>query len=214
MIEFLNGIRKPEPMTTADKITHSFFILIVGIVLGVISKMLDETASNLLPPFIEALDLGNFFSRMGVWLFLAVIISIYSKSAVGAGLKVFLFFTGMVSSYYLYTIFIAGFFPRSYMMIWIVLTFISPLLAFTCWYSRGEKLISVVIAGLILMFITRQTFAFGFWYLDVINMLELLLWMATIFVLYQSPKQIWKVTIIGLVAYFLTSPLNLLWGMM
>lgn len=36
-----------------------------------------------------------------------------------AGINVFLFFTGMLTSYYAYTRFIAGFFPKSYIMIWL-----------------------------------------------------------------------------------------------
>lgn len=78
--------------------------------LGVISKVLDTTSSNYLPYFLEILDLRNFFSRKGVWLFLAVIISVYSKSPIRAAINVFLFFVGMVSSYYLYTVMVAGFF--------------------------------------------------------------------------------------------------------
>ena len=64
------------------------------------------------------------------------------------------------------------------------------------------------------MFISRQTFAFGFWYFDIRNILELLLWLAMIFVLYQSPKQIIKVATIGLLFYFLTAQINLFWGML
>ena len=43
------------------------------------------------------------------------------------------FFVGMVTSYYLYSKFVAGFFSRSYAMIWVTFTVISPILAFICW---------------------------------------------------------------------------------
>lgn len=214
MKDFLNQIRRPVDISQSRKYIFSTLILIVGIIFGVISKVLDETASNLLPYFLEVLDLRNFFSRMGVWIFLAVLISVFSKSPVRAALNVFLFFVGMVGSYYLYTILIAGFFPKSYMMIWIIMTVISPFMAFVCWYAKGKGTIALMISSVIFMFISRQAFAFGFWYLDVINILEFLLWIATIFVLYQSSKQIIKVVSIGLLFYFLTAQTNLLWGML
>ncbi len=132
--------------------------------------MLDTIPSNYFPYFIEILDLRNFFSRMGVWIFLAVIISLYSKSPIRSAINVFLFFVGMIGSYYLYTVLVADFFPKFYMMIWIMMTCISPLLAFVCWYAKGKGIIAISISTIIFMFISRQAFAFGFWYFDIITL--------------------------------------------
>lgn len=214
MKDFLNEIRTPISISLSRKFLYSTLIFIAGVILGLFSKMLETTISNSLPYFLEVLDLGNFFSRMGVWIFLAVLISVYSKSPVRSAINVFLFFVGMVGNYYLYTVLVAGFFPRSYMMIWIVMTCISPSIAFICWYAKGKGIIAVSLSSIILMFISRQAFAFGFWYFDIRNKLELLLWMATIFVLYQSPKQIIKVMTMGILLYFLTAQINLFWGML
>lgn len=213
MMNFLNEIRKPVKISLSRKFVYSTLIFIIGVILGLISKVLDETASNLLPYFLEILDLRNFFSRMGVWIFLAVLISVNSKSPVRSGINVFLFFSGMLFSYYLYTAMIAGFFDISYTMIWVTITVISPLLAFICWYAKGKGIISISISSIIIMFISRQVFAFGFWYFSIINNLELLVWIAMIFVLYQSPKQIMRVIAIGMLLYFVTAQINLLWGM-
>jgi len=213
MINFLNEIRRPIKISLSRKLLYSTLIFIIGVILGVISKVLDTTPSNFLPYFLEILDLRNFFSRMGVWIFLAVIISMYSKSPVRSAINVFLFFVGMVSSYYLYTVLVAGFFPKSYMMIWILMTCISPLFAFVCWYAKGKGIISISISSIIFMFISRQAFGFGVWYFYIKYNLELLLWIAMIFVFYQSPKQIIKVVIIGLILLYLTAEINL-WGML
>ncbi|MDQ0215808.1 hypothetical protein J2S13_002228 [Oikeobacillus pervagus] len=110
MGEFLNEIRRPKNISLSRKILYSTLLFVIGVILGVISKKLDSTASNLLPYFLEVLDLRNFLSRMGVWLFFGVLISVYNKSPVRSAINVFLFFVGMVGSYYLYTIMIAGFF--------------------------------------------------------------------------------------------------------
>ena len=211
---WLHDIRRPVDISVSQKVVFSSLLLIAGVMLGVLSKVLDETASNLLPYFLEVLDLRNFFSRMGVWLFLAMLIAVFSKSPVRAAINVFVFFVGMVGSYYLYTVMVAGFFPRSYMMIWIMMTVISPFMAFVCWYARGKGLPAILISSLLVMFMSRQAFAFGFWYLDIRNILEFLLWIATIIVLYQTPKQLMKVVAIGMFLYFLTAPFHIGWGML
>lgn len=214
MINFLNKIRRPIKISLLKKLFYSVSLFIVGVILGIISKVLDTTPSNYLPYFLEILDIGNFFSRMGVWIFLAVVISVYSKSPIRSAINVFLFFGGMVSSYYLYTVLVAGFFPKSYMMIWIIMTWISPLFAFLCWYAKGKGIIAVSISSIIFMFISRQTFGYGVWYFYIKYNLELILWVAMIIVLYQSPKQIIKVVTIGLILRFFTAEINILWGML
>jgi hypothetical protein len=214
MINFLNEIRSPIKISLSKKFLYSTLIFIAGISLGVISKVLDTTSSNLLPHFLEILDLRNFLSRMGIWIFLSVVISVHSKSPIRSAINIFLFFVGMVGSYYLYTVLVAGFSPKSYMIIWMVMTSISPLLAFVCWYGKGKGIIAITISSIIFMFISRQSFAFGFWYFDIRYNLEFLLWIAMILVLYQSLKQITKVIIIGLLLYFLTAQINLFWGML
>ena len=214
MKDFLNDIRKPTQVPRSRKILYSSLIFMLGVILGTISKLLDETASNLLPYFLEQMDLGNFFSRMGIWLFLAVVIAIYSKSPIRSALNVLIFFVGMVGSYYLYTVLIAGFYPKTYMMIWIVMTLISPLLALICWYAKGRGVIATLISSFIIVAISRQAFAFGFWYFNIKYSLEFLVWIATIVVLYQSPKQISKVLVIGMLLYFATAQLNIFWGML
>jgi len=214
MKEFLDIIRKPVSSPASKKILYSILVLIVGLVIGTIAKILDETASNLLPPFLEMLDLRNFFSRMGFWLFSGICIAVYSKAPLRAALNIFLFFVGMVSSYYIYTVQVAGFFPKSYMMIWIVITILSPLMGTMCWYAKGTHPVSLCLSAVILMMMTRQAFSFGFWYFDVRYALELLLWFLTIAVLYKTPKQILGVSGAGILLFFITSPLNLFWGIL
>lgn len=214
MKQYLNSIRQPAVVTTTQKVAYSVIILLVGIALGFVSKALDETSSNLLPAFLEMLDLRNFFSRMRVWLFCGLCISIFSSSPLRAALNSFLCFMGMVGSYYVYTIVFAGFYPKSYMMIWIAMTVLSPFISAICWYARGTHIVSLCISAVLLMFMTRQAFAFGFWYFDIRYTLELFLWGATIGVLYRTPKQIIVVTGTGMLLFFFTSPLNLFFGML
>lgn len=214
MLDYLNGVRRPVQIAWLRKVLYSASIGILGIILGAISKFLDETASNSLPYFLEVLDLRNFFSGVGVWIFLAVLIAVYSKSPFRSAVNVFCFFAGMVGSYYLYTVTIAGFFPESYMMIWVFMTIISPFLAFVCWYAKGKGILAEFISSIMILLIARQAVKFGFWYAYIKYELELLLLIALTIFLYQSPKQIIRVLLIGLLLYLLTAETDLFWGLL
>ena len=170
MNKFLNKIRSIEneiPITR--KIINTILILCFGIVLGTFAKFLDTTASNTLPFIFEYLDISNFLGRFAIWLLIALYIAIYSHSSIRASLNVLVFFIGMVSSYYLYSYFVAGFFPKNYAMIWLGFTAISPLLAFVCWYAKGKSKISFIIAILF-----NFTFIYGWIYFDVYSILEVI----------------------------------------
>lgn len=57
--------------------------------------------------------MGHF----AILVLLALCISVYSSSSIRAGVNAFAFFVGMLTAYYLYSNYIAGFFPKSYAML-------------------------------------------------------------------------------------------------
>lgn len=200
MLSFLNSIRSPEnKITVRRKIAVTALITCFGIILGVVSKFLDCTPSNELPQFIEQLDFRNFLGRFAVWIFIAVCISIYSKSANRAAINVFAFFVGMVTSYYLYSEIIAGFFPRSYALIWGGFTFLSPVLAFICWYAKGKGKIAIIISAGIIAVLFNTTFAYGSGYFDIKSPLELSVFILAIIVLHRTIKETFIVFVLGVV---------------
>lgn len=175
MNKFLNKIRSIEneiPITR--KIINTILILCFGIVLGTFAKFLDTTASNTLPFIFEYLDISNFLGRFAIWLLIALYIAIYSHSSIRASLNVLVFFIGMVSSYYLYSYFVAGFFTKNYAMIWLGFTAISPLLAFVCWYAKGKSKISFILSVIIIAILFKFTFIYGWIYFDVYSILEVI----------------------------------------
>ena len=148
--------------------------MLTGVALGVISKCLDCTAANDLPFIINYLDIRNFLGRFPIWIFLALCISVYSASPIRAGINVFLFFVGMVTSYYLYSKYVAGFFPESYAMIWIGFTVLSPFLAVICWYAKGKSKVSLILSTGITAILFNMTFFYGWLYFHFRSWLELL----------------------------------------
>lgn len=213
IMNFLDSIRRPQRISLKSIFLGILFSFSLGLLFGVVSKQLDLIPSSSLPSWLSYLDLRNFLSRMGIWLFCGLFISIKSKTAWCAMMNVFAFFAAGVSSYFIYTVIVAEFFPQSYMMIWIGFTFISPLLAFVSWYSKGEGWASIIIASLIIMMMSRQAFAIGIGYVDVRAPLELLVWMFTFVLLYKSPQQTLKIFILGLILTVVFSSVHFYGGM-
>lgn len=192
MKEWLDSIRKPnKDIKMSKKIIYSLLMLLLGIILGVFSKWLDNLGINdtiWWQHILGILDLRNIFSYVGIWIFLAITISVFSKTPLRAGLNVFLFFVGMTVSYHLYTIMFSGFNPKSYMMIWYGITSITPILAFICWYAKGNTKISIIISSVILAVMLKESFSVGIWYFSFKSVIETLLFLGTMIVLYIKPK--------------------------
>lgn len=192
MKDFLNKIRTPDKtIKTSKKIKNTILIFLLGIILGVFSKWLDNLSINdtiWWQRILGILDLGNVFSYFGIWIFLAITISVFSKTPLRASLNVFLFFVGMTVGYHLYTIMFSGFNPKSYMMIWYGITAITPILSFICWYAKGNNKISIGISSAILAVMLIESFSVGLWYFYFKSIIDTLLFLGTIIALYTKPK--------------------------
>ena len=211
MKAWLSKIRTPnKDMKLSVQIIHSILILLLGIILGVFSKWLDNMSINdtiWWQYILGIFDLRNVFSEFAIWLLLALAISVYSSTPLRACLNVFLFFAGMCGSYHLYTIVFAGFNPQSYMMIWYGFTLLSPALAFVCWYGKGETKVSVIIDILILAVMMSACFASGFWYFDITRIINVMIFVGSAVILYNAPKY----TIISLLGAVVLSFVVRMW---
>ena len=207
MIRFLEEIRTSEnTIKTSQKIMNTLGIFILGIVLGIFSKYLDNLSlyDNIWwHRILEIIDLRNVLSLFGVWILIAVCISVFSKTPVRAGINVFLFFLGMNVSYHIYTIVFAGFNPANYMMIWYGVTFISPFMAFICWYAKGNGIISLMIDIDIIAVMILCSFSIGIWYFYFTNIINSIFFIITLIVLYENPKKTLLSLIGGIILAYL-----------
>ena len=210
MIEILTKIREQDKtLVFSKKVINTFIVLVFGIVLGIFSKWLDNTPLNdsiMWKRFLLGyLDLCNVFSMIGIWLLIALCISIYSATPLRASINVFIFFLGMNISYHIYTIIFAGFNPMNYMMIWYFLTLFSPILAFICWYSKGAGIIPVIINTCIIAIMILCCFGIGMWYFDFTSIINTIIFIITLIILYNTPQKSIITLIGGLVIAFVVT---------
>ena len=59
-------------------------------------------------------------------------------------------------------------------MIWVGYTVASPLLAFVCWYAKGEGKISFIISTMIIAMLFSMSFVYGWLYFRIRSILELI----------------------------------------
>ena len=174
------------------QILFTIGIMLLGVALGTFSKYLDYHQAQL--PYLlgvidRRLDVHNFLGGFAPWIFIAVCISIYSSTPVRAAINVFTFFVGMIACYYLYSNYVAGFFPRSYAMIWVGFTIASPFLAFICWHAKGEGMLAVVISAGIISVFFNLAFAYGLAYFDIRSVLQVMTLVLGVIVLHKSRKK-------------------------
>lgn len=192
-MNFLDKIRIPQKANSIKRqVISTIDILAFGICMGLFSKFLDYRQAELpalLQTIDNALDFHNFLGGFAPWIVIAVCISVYSHTPIRAAINVFSFFTGFVASYYIYCNFVAGFFPKSYALIWIVFTIISPILAFFSWYAKGKGSIALILSSCIISVLMNTAFSYGMFYIDIRSGLNLIMLLLGVFVLRKSMKE-------------------------
>lgn len=184
-------------MPLRSQLAETAGIILFGFALGVLQKWMDGSAVNTFPVIIQQLDIVNYFGRLAIWILLATAISVYARSPLRAAVNTFFFFISMLAGYYLYCNYILGFLPKAYMMIWIVLSFVSFFMAYVCWYAKGEGVVAIFLSSLILGVLLAQAISLnisqGFY---VYHIMEVFTWLAGVILLRRKPKE--YVVVIGL----------------
>lgn len=197
----LDGVRKPKKRGSPGRAGLLVLgCLLLGAALGTFAKFLDYRQGSL-PAVLQrldgALDLHNFLGGFAPWLFLALCIAVYSAAPWHGAANAFAFFAGMVSAYYLYSYFVAGFFPKNYAMLWVALTVASPFLAWLCWYAKGSGPLALLLSAGVVGVFLDMAFSWGWWYLDLRSWLNAGLLLLTLVVLRRRPKQMVVMVLVG-----------------
>ena len=151
MIKKLNKIRPISHKRYSSKriAVTILFIVLFGVSMGVLAKYTDSISI-----------IGQIGTQLGVWVFIATLIAVFSRSAKAACLHVFIFFIAMLAAYYAYTVIVFEFVPPKYMLVWGFFALLSPLCAYVVWYARGEGWISAVCLSLPISLLISSGYSF------------------------------------------------------
>ena len=188
---YFEQIRKPSKSVSFNgQIVITLGVILLGFLLGVLQKWIDGTGGSSLPLILQQLDIGNYFGRLAIWILLGTIISVYSESPLRAAINTFFFFISMLAGYYLYCNYILGFLPRTYMMMWILISFVSFFMAYICWYAKGEGIVAIVLSSIIMGVLLAQAFNLnitqGFY---MYHFLEVVTWIIGVILLRRKSKE-------------------------
>lgn len=151
-VTLFQEIRIPQKrLSLRKKVLHSAEIAVVGLLTGIIIKMLDLYTTNL----------GNIFSQLSVWILLCSVIAVYSSTSKRAAVNVFLFCVGMLITYYLTAELTGSPYSLVFVYGWAVFSLCSPLFAFFTWYAKGKSIISKLLTiGIIVVMLIAAVVLF------------------------------------------------------
>ncbi|KYG33382.1 hypothetical protein [Alkalihalobacillus trypoxylicola] len=192
-------------------LTYLSFNFVFGFILGIFSKYLDTASIDGSWWSYPLSYLGDLFTRLGIWVLLAVIIAAYSKSIIFSAINTFLFFLGMLVSYYTYSAFLFGFFPLNYFFLWGSIALASPFLAMLVWSAKHHHRLSILLSALPLGLILNLSLGLGLFYVYLKYIEEFIMFLILCVIFYKNPKQIAIVIILSVVVavlFQLVSPFH------
>lgn len=132
-------------------ILNPISMFIIGLTLGIISRLLD----------IHTTNLGNIFSQMAIWILLGVIISIYSETKKKAMLNILPFCLGMLITYYFVAFITKGVYSNIIIVGWTIFAICSPILAYITWLTKEKGVFPKIISvGIVLVSILSSIILF------------------------------------------------------
>lgn len=133
------------------KILKPHWMFCIGLILGIISRLLDIYTQNI----------GEIFSQMAIWILLGTLISIYSKTKKMAMMNIFPFCIGMLITYYIVAIITHGVYSRSFIIGWTIFALCSPIFAFFTWMAKEKGIIPKIISiGIIIVCVLSSIILF------------------------------------------------------
>ena len=133
------------------KILKPHWMFCIGLILGIISRLLDIYTQNL----------GEIFSQIAIWILLGTLISIYSKTKKMAMMNIFPFCIGMLITYYIVAIITHGVYSRSFIIGWTIFALCSPMFAFFTWMAKEKGIIPKIISiGIIIVCVLSSIILF------------------------------------------------------
>ncbi|WP_164817464.1 hypothetical protein [Paenibacillus lautus] len=155
----MSQIRVRNKSTTKQKVFSIVNTMMIGAILGLAAKLVDTPGIN---PIFD-----NICGRLGIWVFVATLLSVFSYSPKLAAVKIFAFFGSMLTANYAYTVLFLHFFPMREIVFWGMCAVVSPVCAYIMWYARGNGLLSYIVSALPITVLLSEGFELRHAYLPI-----------------------------------------------
>lgn len=207
----LTRIRVANKSTTKQKVFSIGNAIITGVVLGLAAKLVDNPDIN---PIFD-----NIGGRLGIWVFVATLLAVFSYSPKLAAVKIFAFFGSKLAVYYAYTILVLDFFPEKAIVFWSICAAVSPVCAYMIWYARGNGLFSSLVSALPITVLLSEGFELRNAYLPIHHhyylipfLVGIYLFMVAVllFIIPKNKMQIWVTLPISIILSFIMIHLTIL----
>lgn len=143
-----------------DRVRNSLLILLLGVVLGILSKWADFHS-----PLLAELTSG-----VQLWILLGCALVLYSRTAFRAALHVFLLLGGMVAAYYITAVLMGGTWTVKYLISWGIAAVLSVVPGYLMWYAKGRNKRAWILCALVMacQIIGMVVFSGGIRVLDIL----------------------------------------------
>ena len=134
-----------------NKLLNPISMFVIGLLLGIISRLLDIYTQNL----------GNIFSQIAIWILMGTLISIHSKTKKQAIINIFPFCIGMLITYYFVAFITKGVYSNIFIIGWTIFALCTPIFAYFAWMTKEKGLFPKIISiGIILVSILSSIVLF------------------------------------------------------
>ncbi|MBD8033864.1 hypothetical protein [Solibacillus ferritrahens] len=192
-------------MKIKNKIPDYIVCIFLGVSLGAISKYLDTIAIVDGSWWLGVLSyFGDLFTRLGIWVLIATFIAAYSRTFIRSAINTFLFFMGMLVSYYIYSAYLFGFFPTSYFILWGTVALASPVLGIIVWGAKNKKPLYFGLPALPMGLMLSLSLGMGLFYISLNYIEELIMYIILCIIFYKDPKQMVITIVLSFVIGFIT----------
>lgn len=140
------------------KILNPISMFIIGILFGIISKVLDIYDNTQYFGF----TFGKMFSELSIWVLIGVLISIYSENKKKAMVNILPFCIGMLISYYVMAEFTNSIYGYIFIKGWLIFALFSPIMAYFTWITKEKGIFPKIISiSIIIVTIMLDLIIFG-----------------------------------------------------
>lgn len=123
------------------KILNPISMFVIGLLLGIVSRLLDIYTQNL----------GNIFSQMAIWILFGVLISIYSSSKRKAMINILPFCIGMLITYYIVAVITNGVYGKDFIIDWTLFALCTPILGYFTWMTKEKGVFPKIISMAVIL---------------------------------------------------------------